>query len=357
MRKPPRIAVFLVILAAVGAWVILDEGPANRAPGAARESSAGADAREAPSAGGTADIRAELPARAPLQRASRNPFSSQNWTPAPAPRVAPAPAPAAAPVAPPLPYRYVGELVLPTGTQVFLARGDDTFRVSEGETLDGEYRVESLKAGELVFVHLASGQHQTLRLNVPGEDEVAAARGMLRAAASPAAAPTTTNTAATNAPAAAAPRPGAVAQAEPAKGAAAQPARMRWEGPASAKAGSSFNVALHMTSGEHIRSAPMEVRFDPKLLEPVSVRPGRYFGGNGAANFGYRINADGSIYIGVSNQASAPATDAELLVLTFKPIKAGTSAELSVAALNLQGPAGRPIAYAALTAFRTTITP
>lgn len=349
MRKPPRIAVFLAILAAVGAWVAYDYGADDRAPAPARAPAAGAEAREARPA--PSDIRAELPQRAPLQRAGKDPF----WTPAPRPVAsarAPAPAPAPPPTAPPMPYRYVGELVLPTGTQVFLARGDDTFKVSEGETIDGEYRVVSLKPGEVVFLHLASGQQQTMRLNLPGEDSDAAARAIVRSS-QPLAVPTASATPA--APPLDAP---ALATKPGEQGASAGPARITWDGPASAKAGSSFNVALRMTSsGEQIRSAPMEVRFDPKLLEPVSVRPGKYFGANGAANFGYRINGDGSIYIGVSNHTPAPATDAELLVLTFKPIKAGTSAELSVAALNLQGPAGRPIAYTALTAFKTTITP
>ncbi len=341
MRKPPRIVVFLAILAAVGAWVALDRRPETTAPRSAAEPARGDPPRNA------AEFRAELPERAPLARAGKDPFSSRSWAPPPPKRAAAPVAAAAPPVAPPLPYRYVGELVLPAGTQVFLARGDDTFRVSEGQTLDGEYRVESLKPGEMVFVHLATGQQQTMRFSLPGEDSDAQARAILRSAEAPA-------RARGPAPAVA---PVAVAPAAPGSP-ANEPARLRWEGPASAKAGSSFNVALRMTSaGAQIRSAPMEVRFDPKLLEPVSVRPGRYFGADGA-NFGYRINGEGSIYIGVSNRASpAPANDAELLVLTFKPIRAGTSPELSVAALNLQGPAGRAIAYTAAGAFRTTITP
>jgi hypothetical protein len=341
MRKPPRITIFLAILLAVGIWVALDDGPEGPAPRALPDGP-----RAAPAA--TSDIQAELPQRLALQRSAKDPFSTQSWTPAPRAPAPSAAAPAALPVAPPLPYRYVGELVLPTGTQVFLARGDDTFRVSEGQTLDGEYRVQSLKSGEMVFVHLATGQQQTMKFSLPGEGSDA----LVRAAGGPPASPP---------PGSIAPVAATPAEARPAAPAAtsdaATPARMRWEGPASARAGASFNVALRMTTGEQIRSAPMELRFDPKLLEAVSVRPGRYFGGNGAANFGYRINGEGSIYIGVSNASPSPASDAELLVLTFKPIKAGTSAELSVAALNLQGPAGRPIAYTALTAFKTTITP
>jgi hypothetical protein len=46
-----------------------------------------------------------------------------------------------------------------------------------------------------------------------------------------------------------------------------------------------------------------------------------------------------------------------MLVLTFKSIKAVAAAEISVASLNLQGAAGRTIAYGNLTPFKTTITP
>ncbi len=134
------------------------------------------------------------------------------------------------------------------------------------------------------------------------------------------------------------------------------PAQLRWEGPASARAGASFNVSLRVTSGEQIRAAPMQLRFDPAVLESVSVRPGRYFSAEKTGSFGYRVNPDGSIFVGVSNQTPTPASDAEMLVLTFKSIKAA-AAEISVASLNLQGAAGRAIAYNSLTPFRTTITP
>ena len=69
------------------------------------------------------------------------------------------------------------------------------------------------------------------------------------------------------------------------------------------------------------------------------------------------VNSDGSIFVGVSNQTPASASDAEMLVLTFKSIKAVAAAEISVASLNLQGAAGRTIAYNGVTPFRTTITP
>jgi hypothetical protein len=68
-------------------------------------------------------------------------------------------------------------------------------------------------------------------------------------------------------------------------------------------------------------------------------------------------DADGSIFVGASSQKPATAADAELLVLTFRPGKAAPVAELSVASLNLQGPAGRSIAFGQPEALKTGITP
>ncbi len=141
MRRPPRIAVLLTVFAAVAIWtiwMIQDEGT-------------------------TVPTSPIAPAPPPLPAF----VSAQPQGP-----VAP-PLPdrfvgESVPVAPPLPYRFVGEIVLPTETWAFLARGDETFRVREGGTISGEYKVESMKADELVLLHLASGVHQTARLASPG---------------------------------------------------------------------------------------------------------------------------------------------------------------------------------------------
>jgi len=126
MRRPPGIAVLLTVFAAVAIWtiwMIQDEGTT---------------------------------------------VSTSPIAPAPPPLLAFVSAPPQVPVAPPLPYRFVGEIVLPTEAWAFLARGDETFRVREGGTISGEYKVESVKADELVLLHLASGVHQTARLASPG---------------------------------------------------------------------------------------------------------------------------------------------------------------------------------------------
>jgi len=207
-----------------------------------------------------------------------------------------------------------------------------------------------VSATEVGFVHLPSGTRQTMQFSALREQQLAAPDGP-PAPRMPGSAP-----AQAVAKLIPAPTPGASLSDNSIPG-KAEPAQLRWEGPASARAGASFNVSLRVTSGEQIRAAPMQVRFDPAVLESVSVRPGRYFSAEKTGSFGYRVNSDGSIFIGVSNQTPAPASDAEMLVLTFKSIKAAAAAEISVASLNLQGAAGRTIAYGSVTPFKTTIVP
>jgi hypothetical protein len=330
MRRPPRIAILIALLAATAAWVAIDlRNPAN--PGIAKSSTAAAQTHAR--AASESKQNAEIPARSALGRFGPDPFSTQSWKP---PQKPAAPAAPVAPVAPPLPYRFAGQFYRDSGTELFVARGEEIFPVKEGDTLDGQYKVEGVAASEVRFLHVPTGTLQVLQFNALREEDV-----IPKVAAAQPKAPVS---------APAAPRP-----AEP-KTAKAGPAQLRWEGPASARAGTSFDVSLRVTSGEQIRAAPMQVRFDPAVLESVAVRPGRYFVAP-SGNFGYRVNSDGSIFIGVSNQNPASASDAEMLVLTFKPIRAAAAAEISVASLNLQGAAGRAIAYGTLASFKTTITP
>jgi Cohesin domain len=348
MRRPPRIAVLIALLAGAAAWVAIDlRGPA--APTSAKAPASGAPGDPERAAAPASELKQPgIPTRLTLGKFGADPFSAQSWLPRRKPAVVPE-APVA--VAPPLPYRFAGQFHRESGVEVYVARGEEIFPVKEGDTLDGQYKVDSVSATEVSFVHIPTGTRQTLQFSALKEQELTARSGPPQSR--------------TSAPPFPSPSPVAKLIPAPALGASADnsvprksaPAQLRWEGPASARAGASFNVSLRVTSGEQIRAAPMQLRFDPAVLESVSVRPGRYFSAEKTGSFGYRVNSDGSIFVGVSNQTSASASDAEMLVLTFKSIKASPAAEISVASLNLQGAAGRTIAYGSLSPFKTTIIP
>jgi cohesin domain-containing protein len=112
-----------------------------------------------------------------------------------------------------------------------------------------------------------------------------------------------------------------------------------------------FDVALKITSDQLVRGSPMQLSYDAKLLEPVAVRAGEFFA---EGTFTYRVNP-GSIFVGAFGKGAVPE-DAEFVVVTFKPVRAGTTAELKLSSMVLQGVAGGAVVHEPLAAFRTSIT-
>jgi hypothetical protein len=305
----------VVALAGAGAAVVLAPNEAPQ-PASEREATVTVSKAEAPR---PQQAPLTLPAREGLNRPSRDLFAS-NVPPEPRPaRKAAAPpeaaAPPPAPVAPPMPYRVAGQVVHDGAPQVVLARDDRVYLVREGDSLDGGYRVESIRADGVTLVYLPLGERQHL-----------AAASSLQT------------------------RPSAVEK--PMQVAAGPRAHLRWEGPARVQAGSEFEVALKITSDKPVRGSPLQLSYDAKLLEPVSVRAGDFFVDG---NFTYRVNPAGSIFVGAFGKGEV-AADAEFLVVTFKPIRAGAVAELKLSSLVLQGMAGSTLAHEPPAAFRTSIT-
>jgi hypothetical protein len=256
---------------------------------------------------------AALPARAPLGRPRGEIFSAPPAPRPPAPVVQPA---APAPSAPPMPYRVAGTVTHDGVSKVVLAKGDAILPVEKGDTLEGGYRVEAIGADEITLVYTPLGVRERLTLAAsPGRDIPA---GTTAAAGG------------------------------------SRTAQLRWEGPERVQAGNAFNVTLKVTSDEPLRASPLQVSFDAQLLEAVAVRPGKFFGAD--ASFSYRVNPSGSIFIGASG-SGAVAADAELIILTFKPIRPAAAAEVKISSLQLQGAVGKPIAVEPVSAYRTSITP
>jgi hypothetical protein len=321
MRVQMRRLLLFGALAAIVGYLLLDR-PA-RSPGLAVAQTE----RPAPRAAAQAE-RLELPERRSLFGTPGELFRTP---PPPAPLVKksrPPPVAAAAPVAPPLPYRFAGKVRKGSEEELLIAKGELVFPVKAGDTLDGVYKVESVSAERIELVYLPLG--------TPNHIVVSSALDAERVPP----------------PLAAAPDPARPAPATASAGPSTGPAQLRWEGPDHVVAGESFSVTLRVSTSEPLRSAPMQLRFAPDVLQPVNVQPGKFFG---QGSFSYRVNPEGSIFVGASSAAAAAGDDAELVVVTFRPIKSGTTAELSMGALSLQGASGRAIAHEQPGAFRTAI--
>ena len=93
-----------------------------------------------------------------------DPFGSKSWVIVPPPPPPPPPAPVEAPRAPPLPFRFMGQLDDGRGNQTyFLARGTAMLSVSLGETIDSTYLLERVDGGALHFTYLPLRERQSLQ--------------------------------------------------------------------------------------------------------------------------------------------------------------------------------------------------
>ena len=174
-----RLRLLLGLLAlGVVAAVLLDGGqPAlegAQVPAAVR------NAQEAP----TADLRLadRLKREKMPEKVIGEPFGAL-VPPAPPRPVAVARAPAA-PVAIPFPYRYAGQISLPSGeTQVYLTKGSDLLLVKAGDVLEGVFRVTSVGEEALEVVHVATQVATLLQYTSLSADSSVATRARRSVAA------------------------------------------------------------------------------------------------------------------------------------------------------------------------------
>lgn len=96
---------------------------------------------------------------------TNDPFAPKSWYTPPPPPAASASVKPSAPVAPPLPFVYLGRMTDATGKIViYLTRAERVFAVTPGETLDEQYRLETVSGSQLGFVYLPLNTRQTLDL-------------------------------------------------------------------------------------------------------------------------------------------------------------------------------------------------
>lgn len=128
----------------------------NAAPGGERLPAAPAE-----------ELRVDLLNRAAHAGPRRDAFSARAWQPAPPPpspaRAEPPPPPP--PTAPALPFTFMGKFENPGDKTVYyLVEGDKLHTVTEGETINGTYRIEAVKENSMDFLYLPLATTQTLAL-------------------------------------------------------------------------------------------------------------------------------------------------------------------------------------------------
>jgi hypothetical protein len=93
-------------------------------------------------------------------------FGARSWVVVPPPPP-PLPVVVEQPRAPPLPFRYMGQVDDGRGNRTyFLLRGTATLSVAVGDAIDSTYRLESAENGNLNFTYLPLRARQNLQIGV-----------------------------------------------------------------------------------------------------------------------------------------------------------------------------------------------
>lgn len=108
----------------------------------------------------SAPLRLSELKRPVMEVTETNPFAPKSWYVPPPPQ----PAQDIKPAPPPLPFSYKGKLEEGDGRQFFyLAKGNESFVLSVGDTFGGSYKLESVRADVLAIRYLPLSVVQTLR--------------------------------------------------------------------------------------------------------------------------------------------------------------------------------------------------
>lgn len=140
--------------------------PSNR-PVSASTKASGTSSPSDPSTGSTGSSSKSLEALVPREQLilsvqaqkpqTRDLFSSTGWNPPP-----PKPLPPPPPSAPALPFTFLGKKLEGGTWEVFLARGEQSFVVREGDVIENTYRIENISPPNLNLNYLPLGQSQSL---------------------------------------------------------------------------------------------------------------------------------------------------------------------------------------------------
>ncbi len=182
MTRPQRqsvlLAVLAVVLVAAWSWVIGGSDPAEtvRTPSNRAGRAGGAGARDVPFSVEDVALERLTAARDELQPTERNPFRFRPPPPplpepVPAPQIVRAPVPSGPPPpppVPPIPLKYIGfadEAGPRARFGVFSDGRGTVINASEGDILEGRYRVLRIGTDSADLVYLDGRGRQTIRLS------------------------------------------------------------------------------------------------------------------------------------------------------------------------------------------------
>tara|TARA_R110000850_G_scaffold259265_1_gene386080 strand:+ start:17329 stop:19617 length:2289 start_codon:yes stop_codon:yes gene_type:complete len=122
------------------------------------------------------------------------------------------------------------------------------------------------------------------------------------------------------------------------------PSDISLSGPPTPTTGETFAVAVNVQKAG-LKSIPLELDFDPDILEVVAIEEGHYFGSRGYAQFTYRVDRELGQVIAHATGSQDSATEAEPIVLNalFRARKPASSTAIDVRSRSAENADGEPV--------------
>lgn len=134
---------------------------------------------------------------------------------------------------------------------------------------------------------------------------------------------------------------------------------LRWEGPTQVKPGETFALKLWVSSSSGISGFPIQIKYDPQMIEVVDALPGKYLAQNGAkVDFGKRVVTGSGMAFITQNRAEGEAKgDGDLLEVKLKALKAGPNTIVSVLPATAIAAGNRPLPQTGPTLTGIAVSP
>lgn len=134
---------------------------------------------------------------------------------------------------------------------------------------------------------------------------------------------------------------------------------LRWEGSAPTRIGGIVKLKLSVSAADAISALPVQVKYDPAILEAIDARAGRFLAQSGKkVDFTKRIvGAAGMIFVTQSVTGDGARGDGELVEFDFKALKAVQSSLVTVLPTMATSSAGRPTQQTAAALIGVTVAP
>lgn len=134
---------------------------------------------------------------------------------------------------------------------------------------------------------------------------------------------------------------------------------LRWEGNAPTKIGGIVKLNLIVSAADAISALPVQVKYDPAVLEAIDARVGRFLAQSGKkVEFTKRIvGAAGMIFVTQNVSGDGARGDGELVEFEFKALKPAPSSLVTALPTMAANSSGRPTQQTAAALIGVTVTP